>query len=139
MSGIKINAGEIALLVNDDPDRVIRFNPEDILFAERFYGLIKDFEEVQETYEKKLKSILPEGDVPEGEIPENTEELFQTVHEVCDFLLLKIDEVFGAGTSEAAFQGVKSLSQIEQFFEGITPFVQTKRQEKVNKYVRKRK
>lgn len=138
MNGLKIDAGEISLLVNDDPERVVRFNPDDILFAERFYQLIQDFEEMQRTYEVKLQA-LEVGTVDENGVPEDTKELFQTVHEVCDFLHSKIDEVFGEGTSQAAFNGVKSLPQIEQFFTGITPFVQAKRQEKVNKYARKRK
>jgi hypothetical protein len=44
MESLHINTGGIRLCINDDPNRVIEFNPQDLSFAERFYSLLSDFE-----------------------------------------------------------------------------------------------
>lgn len=129
---IRIDAGEVTLLVNDDTSRVIKFNPEDILFVERFYELLGGFEGVQKKFQDKLDAI---PDNEESTAPK----VIEVIEEACDYLMEQIDSVFGAGTSEAAFAGAKSLSQIEQFFLAIAPYVKAKRQDKVTKYQSKTK
>jgi hypothetical protein len=131
-SSIRIDAGEVTLLVNDDPSRVIKFNPEDILFVERFYSLLGGFEGVQKKFQDRLDAI---PDNEESTAPR----VIAVIEEACDYLMEQIDSVFGAGTSEAAFAGSKSLSQIEQFFLAIAPYVKAKRQDKVTKYQSKTK
>jgi len=131
-SSIRIDAGEVTLLVNDDPSRVIKFNPEDILFVERFYSLLGGFEGVQKKFQDRLDAI---PDNEESTAPR----VIAVIEEACDYLMEQIDSVFGAGTSEAAFAGAKSLSQIEQFFLAISPYVKAKRQDKVTKYQSKTK
>lgn len=131
-SSIRIDAGEVTLLVNDDPSRVIKFNPEDILFVERFYSLLGGFEGVQKKFQDRLDAI---PDNEESTAPR----VIAVIEEACDYLMEQIDSVFGAGTSEAAFAGAKSLSQIEQFFLAIAPYVKAKRQYKVTKYQSKTK
>lgn len=131
-NSIRIDAGEVTLLVNDDPNRVIKFNPEDILFVERFYNLVGGFEGVQGRFQERLNAIPDEG---ESTAPQ----VIAVVEEACDYLMEQIDSVFGAGTSKAVFAGAKSLSQIEQFFQGIAPYVKTKRQDKVARYQSKSK
>ena len=42
--------------------------------------------------------------------------------------------VFGAGTSEKAFGEAQTLNMFEQFFDGITPYIQGARGQKVSKY-----
>ena len=37
--------GVVRLAINDDPERVITFVPDDILFAERFYALLDALKE----------------------------------------------------------------------------------------------
>ena len=56
------------------------------------------------------------------------------LHEACDFMRDEIDTVFGEGTSEKAFGEYRSLDMIEQFFTGITPYIQKARQKKTQKY-----
>lgn len=129
---IRIDAGEVTLLVNDDTSRVIKFNSEDILFVERFYELLGGFEGVQKKFQDKLDAI---PDNEESTAPK----VIEVIEEACDYLMEQIDSVFGNGTSEAAFAGVKSLSQIEQFFLAIAPYVKAKRQDKVTKYQSKTK
>lgn len=131
-NSIRIDSGEVTLLVNDDPSRVIKFNPEDILFVEKFYSLLGGFEGVQGRFQERLNAI-PDED--ESTAPQ----VIAVVEEACDYLMEQIDSAFGKGTSDAVFAGVKSLSQIEQFFLAIAPYVKAKRQDKVTKYQSKAK
>lgn len=40
MESIKYNDGKIRLMINDDPDRVITFAPDDVGFVSRYYELV---------------------------------------------------------------------------------------------------
>ena len=58
---ININRNEgIRLLINDDPNRVITFNPKDVVFAQKYYSLIDFFIEKQKEFEKKKRKFLQE-------------------------------------------------------------------------------
>lgn len=130
---IRIDSGEVRLLINDDPTRVIRFNPGDVLFVEKFYGLMQGFEEVQKNFQARLDAIpVTDGDMS------TTPQILAVIEEACDWLMSQIDNVFGEGTSQIVFAGVKSLDMIEQFFLAITPYVKSHRESKVNKYKSKK-
>jgi len=139
MPNLNIKSGEIKLTVNDDESRVIRFNPNDIAFAERFYGLISDFEEKEQEYEKKAKELDEDKEFNKYGIPKNTKEKLEFTREVCNYIKTQIDKVFGAGTSKAAFGDACEIDMFEQFFNGITPFVNKARSEKVQKYAKQGK
>ena len=134
MDSIRINTGVKRLVVNDDPARVIEFNPEDVLFVERFYELIKVFQQKEVEFQKRIEELKAQEEKDEYGIPVNTPETLGLVMEVCDFLRGQIDNVFGPGTSQAAFAETQSLGMFEQFFAGIAPFIQSSRTEKVAKY-----
>lgn len=134
MQSLHINTGEIRLCVNDDPGRVIVFNPTDISFAERFYGLLSEFEEKEKEYQRKVEALQKNTETDNLGIPKNFGPALVLLRETCGFLREKIDDVFGAGTSQAAFGDANTLDMFEQFFEGITPFVQKAREKQVSKY-----
>lgn len=135
MDSIRIETGLKRICVNDDPNRVICFNPHDLNFTERFYSLIRTFEEKQGEYQQRAAE-LDDGraDVDEHGIPRNVGAGLAFLREVCEFLRGQIDYVFGPGTAQAAFEDAMTLEMFEQFFAGITPFVQTVRSEKLAQY-----
>lgn len=134
MQSLHINTGEIRLCVNDDPDRVIAFNPTDISFAERFYALLGEFEEKEKEYQKKAQVLQENTEIDSLGIPKNFGPALALLRETCGFLRQEIDKVFGLGTSQAAFGDANTLDMFEQFFTGITPFVQRAREKQVGKY-----
>lgn len=136
MDNLRIDAGVRRIMVNEDPARVIEFNPEDVLFVERFYALIKIFEEQEAKYQARVKELQAHEEKDQYGIPKNTEDTLQLVIEVCNFLREQIDRVFGPGTSQTAFGNTQALKMFEQFFSGIAPFIQSARVEKVAKYQR---
>ena len=128
MDGFRTDSNIKQLMINDDPERVIEFDPTDVLFVERFYAMWLEFEEKQKEYDQRSKE-LDEADPEKG-----MAEGIQFLKDVCGFMREKIDILFGAGTSQKAFGDAHSLDAIGMFFEGVTPHIMSKRTEKVNKY-----
>jgi len=134
MDSIRIDSGVKRIAVNGDEKRVIEFNPEDIVFMEKFYGLIKQFEVKEAEFRQRAEEIGAVEAVDELGSPVNTAESIRLALELCDYLRGQIDTVFGAGTSQKAFGEARTLNMFVQFFEGITPFIQGARNEKLKKY-----
>lgn len=133
MDSLRINTGTKKILINDGPD-FIEFNPNDIVFAEKFYALMQDFQAKQAEYLERASDLEQSAEVDELGIPTNMGETIALLREVCDFLCERIDGLFGVGTCQKVFGGSVTLDMFEQFFTGITPFIQTSRVEKVEKY-----
>ncbi len=135
MDSLRIATGEVRLMVNDDPARVVAFNPEDVLFAERFYQVMGEFDTKQLEYQARYAQLDTEGASING-LPTNVGAKLALLRETCEYFRAQIDRVFGAGTSQAAFGDAMTLSMFEQFFDGITPYIQGPRAGKMAQYVK---
>jgi len=96
---LRIDAGLIRLLINDDEDRVH-------LEAEQ--------------------------------VPNNFTKTIALATEICNYLREQIDKVFGEDTSQMVFGDVQSLYMFAQFIDGITPYIQEVRVEKISPYLDKK-
>jgi hypothetical protein len=134
MDSIRIDTGLKRIAINDDPLRVIEFNPEDTAFAERFYQLLGKFEAKLKDYQARAET-LDTQDVDEHGIPKNMSEHLALQREACEFMRGQIDALFGPETSAKAFGDTLNLFAFAQFFEGITPFIQATRTDKMAKYL----
>ena len=133
MDSIRIDTGVKKILINDGPE-FIEFNPNDVSFAEKFYSLISEFEAKMVEYQARSDEIDANKEVDAHDIPVNFGALITLMRDVCEFVRERIDHLFGAGTSQKCFGDALNLNMFEQFFDGITPFIQRARTEKVNKY-----
>ena len=133
---IRVDAGQKRILMNDDPKRVVEFNPSDILFAKKFEALLKDFDQKNIEFQKRLSELDETKDKDKFGLPKNLPDSIALAIEMADYLHEQIDNLFGDGTAEAAFQGQKNLDMIEQFFTGLLPYIQRARKEKVEKYTK---
>jgi len=131
---LRIDTGAVRLAINGDENRIIEFNPEDIVFVERFYSLIKEFESKEVEFMEKAEKLAENSELDEHGIPVNTGENIKLVIELCDYLRKNIDHVFGQGTSAKVFENNQTLNMFEQFFTGILPYVNKARTEKISKY-----
>lgn len=136
---LRIDTGVKRIAINDDPERVIEFNPRDVVFMERFYELIKEFEEAEQNYSARAKALDENQAVDSYGLPANASERIELLRDICEFLREKIDMVFGEGTSQKAFGDALGLDMFEQFFTGITPFIEEARAEKLVQYSRRGK
>lgn len=138
MDTLNISTGEKRIAINGDPSRAIVFNPSDVLFAERFYHLIGEFQERLTEYQARSKELETNAAANGNGLPANMQERIDLIKESCTYIYEKIDLIFGPGTSQAAFEGAMSLDAVTQFFEGITPYIQAARVDKVAKYTNKK-
>lgn len=134
VDNIRIETGIKRIIVNDDPDRVVEFNPQDVVFAERWYALIQEYRKAEEdfiTHAKELEAVTETDDI---DLPINTKERIKFVRELCEWERSQIDNLFGEGTSQAAFGNALEIDMFEQFFSSISPFIESARKEKTQKY-----
>lgn len=132
---MKINTG-IAVPIERDGAEAgeFRFDPSDIALAERFYDLMEYFRARQDEYEKRLRALDAEQMLDEHGIPSNARARLSLAREACLDVHKKIDEVFGAGVSDMAFGGTLSFDAIEQFFDGLMPYLDEASQARIRKY-----
>lgn len=128
MDSIHLDSGLKRIAINDDPERVIVFDPTDVLFAERFYSVYGDFERKHEEYQARAKELAAKG-------VDGFEEGIAFMREVCTFMRERIDVLFGAGASQKVFGDTLSIAMIGQFLEGMIPFFAQSRSEKTKKYI----
>jgi hypothetical protein len=128
MNNLTIDTGAVQLTINNDPNRVITFNPSDVVFAERFYALMQDFSVKQAEFQARTNELASRDDLA-GNIA--------LMRDACEYLRGQVDGLFGAGTSQMVFGDVLSLDAFAQLFEGLTPFIRAARDEKITKYTMK--
>lgn len=136
MDSLKIESGVKEIAINGDPDRIIRFNPNDLTFVDRLYVMIADFQENQADWQRRAEELDAAMALDENGLPSNMPDQLAFMHELIDDTHAKIDAIFGQGTSVAVFQGIKDPDLIGQFFEGVLPFIEKARSDKLAKYAR---
>ena len=135
MQSISFDEGYKEFAINNDENRVIRFNPKDFGILTRMEDTLSDFEAL----EKKLK------DGNEEEFTNNLREAEKVVHE-------KIDSIFNANVHDIIFnhQSPISLVGVEFLFmrviEALIPIVEKevkyemqKSEKRMSKYTEKYK
>lgn len=127
-----IKSSVIKLTINGGPD-FIEFDPDDVLFMEGFYNLIEQFTRKQSEY-KNLLDVSPDATDDIG-LPLHAKDSIQAIKEICDFTYAQIDLMLGTGSSKKLFGERKSFAPIQQFFEGITPYIRKARGKKLEKYM----
>jgi hypothetical protein len=139
MQSLQINTGEIRLAINDDPERVIAFNPSDVMFAERFYKLMGGFEDALKNYQSRIADLEKETAEDDNGVPVNVADRIELMKEISQFMRKEIDSLFGENTSQKAFGDALNLDAFTQFFEGVTPYIQKARTDRVAKYTNSKK
>lgn len=132
----QVNTSEIVeIAINGDPNRVIRFDPNDALFAEKFYKMQNSFNSKLTEYAVKVKTFSNRKD--DNGVPEDIGKRIELIKELCLYIRGEIDNLFGSGTSQIAFGDALNIHAIEAFLTGVIPYFGKARKEKVNKYARK--
>jgi len=136
MESININTGEISISITRNGENAgsISFNPADILFAEKFYKLISEFDGKMKEYQSRSEQIELSTETDKNGLPVNFQDRLTLLKESTTFIRDRIDNLFGAGTSQIAFGDALGLDMFSQFFNGITPYIRKTREVKIEKY-----
>jgi hypothetical protein len=138
MDSIRIDTGVKKITINDGPD-YLEFNPADIIFAEKFYRLVHDFEDKKAEYTARAEAIDANKEIDANGVAKNIPDGLALLHEICSFTEERIDNLFGEGSSKKLFGDAMTLNMFEQFFTGITPFIQQVRISKIKRYIPEQK
>lgn len=140
MENLVLNDGKKRIVINSDPNRMIEFDPNDVLFAEHFYEVYRELEARRAEFEAQA-AVIDERNksATAEELAAATPESITFMREFCDFMRERIDRLFGPGTSDKAFGESRNIGLIVQFLEGMTQFIRGARTEKINQYTPRRK
>lgn len=132
MESIKITDNKIRLMINDDESKVISFDPQDVGFVNRYYGLIDFLDARQTDYSKEAEAI----DKSECAKEEKNRRAFKLLEKMCKETKEQFDVVFGEGTMGRLFGDSLRLNMFEELLYGIAPYINKARREKIEKYAR---
>lgn len=134
MDSITLKSGGVRLCVNDDPDRVIAFNPNDIGFVSRFFSLIDLCRDIEQDAAGREKTLRQEY---AGDRLECARALTALEAELFGQVTQQIDAVFGVGAAKTAFGEEQDIDLVVQLLDGIRPYVTRARRAQVDKYTRR--
>lgn len=133
-NNLTIHSGEIRVTVNQDPEREIAFHPSDLHFAEGFYDLLTGFETKRRAFVEEEEKMRSQMEAHGGASSEYMKKMLSRNREMLQYLHEQVDVLFGEGAGDKICGGVNSLEMYEQFFNGIAPYIQQQRSEKMRKY-----
>ena len=134
MESIRIDSG-LRIAINDDPARVITFDPNDMLFIEKFYRLYGELQRMRDEYQAKAVQITENMEKDENGVPIDTGPMFALANESFQELRQQIDHVFGEGTSQTAFGDRSNWNAFIQFFEGVIKYIAPEREKAMKDYL----
>ena len=130
MESLRIDTGAVTLSINNDESRTITFYPTDVHFAEAFFNLVRDFMQHREDVSRQEEEIKESG----GTAAEHSAKEVELLRETYAFMRERIDNCFGAGTSEIVFGNHDSLGAYASFFRGVEPYVRKARTDELARY-----
>lgn len=138
---MQINTGLVVVPIERDGERVgdLKFRPTDGAFARRYMAMLSNIDEKQKEFIESAKEIDDDESTGPCGIPNKDVRAIELMESVADFMCTEIDNVFGAGTSDMVFGGVRSTSAILQFLSGINDYFAAARAAKMAQYAPERR
>lgn len=133
MESIKITDRKIRLMINDDESKIIAFDPQDVGFVNRYYGLIDFLNTKQAEYISEGAAI----DESAGSEQEKQRNGLKLLEKMCRETKEQFDVVFGTGTMDRIFGDTLRLDMFEELLYGIAPYINKARQKKLDQYTPK--
>lgn len=125
---LNIHTGAIsAPIIRDGAQTgVLRFNPRDVAFVQRFYELLEHYDRTLGDYQRRQEALAPD-DAPG---------YFALLLEITGDIRSGIDDLFGSGTAEAAFGPYSGDPDVfAQFFDAVYGVVNGVRAEQLRPYL----
>jgi hypothetical protein len=137
MKSLNIGNNKIRLAINDDENRIIEFDPNDVNFINRYYSMIANFEIKQKEFMDKAAEIDKITTYNSFGMKVSDIEGSKLTLEMCEYMREQIDFVFGDGTSDTVFEDTIHPGMINEFLSGIAEYISSSRNSKIEKYIGK--
>ncbi len=115
MQNIRFDDGYKEFMINDDPNKVIRFDPTDFAIIERFNTAMNNIEKYKDEFDNN-------EDTADG-----LESAAETVSKINTYIREQIDYIFDSPVSDIAFGNksplamVKGVPLFERFLNAVIP------------------
>jgi hypothetical protein len=131
-----VDTGVKRLLINDGP-AFIEFNPSDVRWADKFQSMKRDVMQRVNNLKSRADAFSVESShaTTDDVVIEIEKKEIQLRDECCIYMRSCIDDLFGKGTSQKVFGDLHSEYAIASFLNGVTPYIQEVRDDKVSKYI----
>lgn len=126
MQNLIIDDGLKEFTINNDPDKVIRFNPADINLLDRFDKAYKSIEEEQKKLEEDIELEVDGKPVEEQE---DYDQALEVIRRLNQFIKDQIDYMFDSEVSDVIFGNQSPMSTVkgrpffERVFDAIEPIL----------------
>lgn len=126
MQNLIIDDGLKEFTINNDPGKVIRFNPADINLLDRFDKAYKSIEEEQKKLEEDIELEVDGKPVEEQE---DYEQALEVIRRLNQFIKDQIDYIFDSEVSDVIFGNQSPMSTVkgrpffERIFDAIEPIL----------------
>ena len=134
MKNLSFNDGRESFTVNDDTDKVIRFNPADPEIINRILKMQKDFENYSVPEDVELN--------PDGTAKSGLEKDGAYIADFTSAMRKAFNEVFNADVYDTIFDGQSPLCIVEGVFDGLIDIMKPaiekyakKNQARIDKYI----
>jgi hypothetical protein len=138
LQSIHIDSGVKRIAINDDPNRIIEFNPHDTLFAEKLYRAYTKLAGLEKSYNERAAELDKSTPVDDLNVPTDFTAFIELEKEMVADVLGEIDYLFGEGACERIFGDEVTIPRINQFIEGVMQYITPERAEKMSQYMPKR-
>lgn len=132
MEKLQLKTKRVEVMIDDDPERVIIFNPNDVQLRARIYQLAK----TTKNKELEIQEQIPKLDALEGEdelgIPLKDVAAQELMVELANFFITEIDATFGKGTSVKLFSDGFDFESMVVFIDFVTSKLREVSENKIN-------
>lgn len=107
MQNIRFDDGYKEFMLNDDPDKVIRFDPAD-------FAIINRFNEARKNIEKEIDALGDDVDVDnKGEPVDELEDVAEAISKVNKLIREQMDYIFDSPISDMVFGNKSPLAMVK--------------------------
>lgn len=122
---LNINDGKKKVILNDDENKVLIFNPNDLESRRKMYSVNEKILEYDKRFKEKVKALKEN---------KNVEKVFELEEEMHNFIKKLVDDVFGEGVSDMITDKKTNPVALMNFFTAIMPYFLDKAESKRKKY-----
>lgn len=106
MQNIKFDDGYKKFMINDDPDKVIKFDPAD-------FGIIERFNTARKNIEKSTEELNDTTLDNSGEPVDELEEAAEAIGKVRNIICEQVDYIFDSSVSSIVFGNKSPLAMVK--------------------------
>lgn len=122
---LSINDGKKKVILNDDENKVLIFNPNDLESRRKMYSVNEKILEYDKKFKEKIKTLKENKDI---------EKVFELEEEMHNFIKNLVDDVFGEGVADMITDKKTNPVALMNFFTAIMPYFLDKVENKRKKY-----